>query len=98
MPINVFLSGSCISCLVHLQLFYDFLSFAENAEALNAIVLKTKRLKPPNRLSLSPMVEPKDTYSFPDDEKAARKEARVTKVPLLSSTNHVFSSYVLCFS
>lgn len=57
------------------------LSDAENVKELEVLAAKpNKRTAHPSRLSLSPVIESKDSFSFPEDEKEARKNIKIAKV------------------
>ena len=58
------------------------MSHADSVEKLQA-QKATHRNKPPTRLSMSLTVEPRESFSFPEEEKKVRKDARKAKVSCL---------------
>jgi hypothetical protein len=43
-------------------------------------VAQTRRAVPPNRLSLSSVIESFESFTFPDDQKLAKKAEKISKV------------------
>lgn len=83
----------CLPCSVS---FYGF-ACAEDVEVLKLMQSDARRTVLPKRLSIgaeSPVVEPKSSYTFPEDEKEITVNARREKV--IRSTLFIFIFFLIC--